>query len=120
VRPAVYQRDIDVKAGIYWINTSRPLADKLREKEGANSARWREYLFQRYMDIILKQSLYEVNKVEGDLTPERVDQIIDDITSRVHDAAAEDLESFLFDDKMTVAAASVPAAEQITGAALPR
>jgi hypothetical protein len=72
------------------------------------------------MDIILKQSLYEVNKIEGDLTPERVDQIIDDITSRVHDAAAEDLESFLFDDKMTVAAASVPAAEQITGAALPR
>ena len=41
----VYQRDIDVKAGIYWINTSRPLADKLREKEGANSARWREYSF---------------------------------------------------------------------------
>ena len=102
----VYQRDIDVRAGIYWINTSRPLADKLREKEGANSARWREYLFQRYVDIILKQSLYGV---EGDLTPERIDQLIDDITSRVHDAAAEDLESFLFDDKMTVAAASGPA-----------
>lgn len=104
--PPVYQRDIDAKAGLYWINTSRPLADKLREKEGANSARWREYLFQRYVDIILKQSIYQLAKNEPEMTPERIDQLIDDVTSRVHDAAAEDLESFLFEDKITGIAAA--------------
>ncbi|HUI06139.1 MAG TPA: hypothetical protein VL486_03965 [Verrucomicrobiae bacterium] len=52
--PAVYQRPKDVEAGIYWINTSRPLAEKILSAYSADSARWREYLFQRYVDIRLR------------------------------------------------------------------
>src|SRR5207302_950665 len=50
--PAVYQRTKDVEAGVYWINTSRPLAEKILSEYKADSTRWREYLFQRYVDII--------------------------------------------------------------------
>src|SRR6266480_1194902 len=50
--PAVYQRTKDVQAGVYWINTSRPLAEKILTDYKADSTRWREYLFQRYVDII--------------------------------------------------------------------
>jgi hypothetical protein len=72
---------------------------------GAQNARWREYLFQRYVEIILKQSVLEMGKRDPEMTAYKIDALIDDITSRVHDAAAEDLDSFLFDDKMTGAAA---------------
>jgi hypothetical protein len=67
---------------------------------GSGSARWREYLFQRYVDIILKQAIYELGKHDPDLRPYKIDGLIDDVTSRVHDAAAEDLESFLFDESL--------------------
>src|SRR5205085_8934355 len=46
-QPTVYQRPKDVEAGIYWINTARPLAEKILNEYTADSARWREYLFQR-------------------------------------------------------------------------
>jgi hypothetical protein len=99
-QPPIYQRDIDITEGIYWINTARPLASKLMDECGAESTRWREYLFQRYVDIILKQSVYELAKRDADFAPYKVDNLIDDITSRVHDAAAEELEHFLFDEHM--------------------
>ena len=107
--PPVYQRDIDIPEGIFWINTSRPLANKIMDKYGANDARWREYLFQRYVEIILKQAIFELGKRDPDLTSYKVDGLIDEVTSRVHDAAALDLESFLFEDRLT---GSTPAAEQ--------
>lgn len=98
--PPVYQRDLDIDQGIYWINTSRPLASKLMDAYGSGSARWREYLFQRYVDIILKQAIYELAKRDPDMQPYKIDDLIDEVTSRVHDAAAEDLEEFLFDESM--------------------
>jgi hypothetical protein len=108
--PPVYQRDLDTDQGIYWINTSRPLARKLMDAYGAGSARWREYLFQRYVDIILKQAIYELGKRDPDMRPDKIDGLIDDVTSRVHDAAAEDLEAFLFDESLK-GSAPVPMAD---------
>lgn len=106
--PPVYQRDVDIANGIYWINTSRPLASKLMDHYGASHPRWREYLFQRYVDIILKQTVHELGKRDPEFTPDKVDGLIDDVTSRVHDAAAEDLEQFLFEESLTGAAAAPP------------
>lgn len=99
--PPVYQRDIDIAHGIYWINTSRPLANRIMDQFGADHPRWREYLFQRYVDIIVKQSIHQLGKNDPDLTADKVDTLLDDVTLRVHDAAAHDLESFLFDEEMT-------------------
>lgn len=104
--PPIYQRDVDIANGIYWINTSRPLASKLMDRYGAAHPRWREYLFQRYVDIILKQTIHELGKRDPDFTPDKVDGLIDDVTSRVHDAAADDLERFLFEESLTGAPAS--------------
>jgi hypothetical protein len=116
-QPPIYQRDIDITEGIYWINTARPLASKLMDECGADSTRWREYLFQRYIDIILKQSVYELGKRDPDFAPYKVDNLIDEITSRVHDAAAEELEHFLFDERLPNTAPPDPehlAAEQFS------
>jgi hypothetical protein len=107
-QPPVYQRDSDLAHGIYWINTARPLANKIMEKYGVENARWREYLFQRYVDIILKQSVYELAKRDNEFAAYKVDGLIDDVTARVHDAAAQELEQFLFEDKLT-GAVSTPA-----------
>jgi len=100
-QPPIYQRDVDIAHGIYWINTARPLANKIMDAYGSESPRWREYLFQRYVEIILKQSIYELNRRDPDFSAAKVDGLIDDITSRVHDAAADDLEQFLFSDNLT-------------------
>ncbi|HEX8524202.1 MAG TPA: hypothetical protein VF669_18250 [Tepidisphaeraceae bacterium] len=104
--PPVYQRAIDIEHGIYWINTSRPLANKILDFYGSDHPRWREYLFQRYVEIIIKQQVYSLAKHDPDFTPEKVDGLIDTVTAMVHDAAAEDLEQFLFDDRLTGGAAA--------------
>ena len=100
-QPPVYQRDVDIEHGIYWINTARPLANKIMETYGSSSARWREYLFQRYVDIILKQAVYELAKRDTEMAAYKIDGLIDDVTARVHDAAAQELEQFLFEDRLT-------------------
>jgi hypothetical protein len=108
--PPIYQRDLDIDQGIYWINTSRPLAGKIMDEYGASSTQWRAYLFQRYVDIITKQAVYQLAKRDPQMTADKVDGLIDDVTSRVHDAAAEDLEQFLFDETLT-GTASAPIVE---------
>ncbi len=92
-QPEIYQRPEDFDNGYYWINTTRPLASHILDREGQDSDRWREYLFQRHVDVIIKDALYSL---QGTLTPEAVDQAIDQIRQRVMDAAAQDLKDFLF------------------------
>ncbi len=87
------------------------MATKILDRHNADHPRWREYLFQRYVEIILKQSLYQLAKRDPEFSPDKVDGLIDDVTSRVHDAAAHDLEQFLFEERLTgIAAGAMPAA----------
>ena len=102
--PAVYQRTKDVAAGIYWINTSRPLAEKVIAEYTADSPRWREYLFQRYVDIISKEAIYHLGKTSTALSADDVIRQIDDVTTRVHDQASKDLSSFLFAETLQAGA----------------
>jgi hypothetical protein len=99
-QPAVYQRPADVPEGIYWINTSRPLSERILQRFGAESTRWRGYLFERYVEIILKESIHQLEKNEGGLTGDRIESHIDSLYTQVHDQAFEDLEQFLFDEKL--------------------
>lgn len=96
-QPAIYQRPIDFKNGIYWINTSKKLANMVLEKFGSDSTRWREYLLQRYVDIIVKEAIFYLGKTDNDMTSDTVINEIDRVTSEVLDLAAEDLNSFLFE-----------------------
>ncbi len=98
--PAVYQRYEDVSNGIYWINTSRPLARRILDGYGAHSTRWRDYMFQRYVEIILKQSIHELEKKHGMLSADMIDGHINELYMQVHDQAEEDLAHFLFDEHM--------------------
>ncbi len=100
-QPTVYQRPKDVEAGIYWINTARPLAEKILNEYTADSARWREYLFQRYTEIILKEAIFQLGRIKPSITSDDVVFCMDDITKRVHDQAAQDLNAFLFEEIFT-------------------
>lgn len=97
-QPAVHQRPIDVKNRIYWINTSKEFADLILKKYSANSSKWRFYLFQRHLDIIIKEAIYQMGKRELSITADDVAKMIETIVSNVHDKAASDLEKFLFDE----------------------
>jgi hypothetical protein len=97
--PPVYQREEDVAAGIYWINTAAPFARKIIDAYGAESSRWREYMFQRYVDIITKQAIYEAGKRTTTFTPSGIDQLLDDIGKRVYAEASQSLYEFLFRER---------------------
>src|SRR3989344_3856818 len=58
--PVVYQRPQDVKEGIYWINISSPMAAGVYKKFTFDSVQWRNFLFQRYVDIFVKELIYEL------------------------------------------------------------
>jgi hypothetical protein len=96
----VEQRQQDVDRGIYWINLEKPIAKMVIGKYGRESSQWRNYLFERYVDIFTKETIYRAAKKEGGtLTPEVVDHEIDTVASLVYDKAAVDLENFLLEDK---------------------
>ncbi len=91
----MYQRAIDVNSGVYWINTSRPLATEILKRYGAESARWREYHFQRFIDIIVMESLHRMEKKGVELTFDLVENKINDVIKMVHDNALEKIGHFL-------------------------
>lgn len=101
-QPPIYQRFKDVEAGIYWINTSRPLAEKIISEYTADSTRWREYLFQRYIDIIVREGIFQLERIDTSLSADTVVRKIDDLTSRIQDQAARDLDSFLFEEQFGI------------------
>lgn len=102
--PLIYQRGEDVAQGIYWINSQSPFAKKVLEIYGSDHTRWREYMFQRHIDILVKQSVYEMERREPQLSAARIDnEVLDLVTRRIYEAASEDpsLSSFLFKENLS-------------------
>lgn len=96
----VEQRQQDIARGIYWINREKPMAKKILDKYGVDSPRWRNYLFQRYVDIFTIETIERLAKKEGGvLTKDQTTQEIMRIESLVYDKATVDLEDFLLDEK---------------------
>jgi hypothetical protein len=101
--PLIYQRAEDVAQSIYWINSQAPFARKILEQYGSEHTRWREYMFQRHIDILVKQSVYEMERREPQLSAARIDnEVLDRVTRRIYESAAEDtsLGSFLFTENL--------------------
>lgn len=102
-QPAVYQRPMDTSEGIYWINTSAPLARSILDRYDQNDPRWRDYLFQRYVDIFVREALEVLEKNDpGEFNAPNVEQKINEVITRIHEAAANELSAFLFEDTFTV------------------
>jgi hypothetical protein len=102
--PLIYQRGEDVAEGIYWINSQSPFAKKVLETYGHEHTRWREYMFQRHIDILVKQSVYEMERREPQLSAARIDnEVLDRVTRRLYEAASVDtsLSSFLFNENLS-------------------
>lgn len=100
-QPPVYQRAEDTTAGIYWINTSRKLAQYIIERDGVKSMKWRDYHLQRVIDVICKETLYKLEKQDSDnFTAARVDgEIVDKLVGKAHDSAVESLGIYLFEEE---------------------
>ena len=97
--PLVYQRVQDVMEGIYWINTQSPLAKAILTRYADHSVRWRDYLFQRYVDIFVKQILHELQKRDPEgFKADAVDNALDTKIMQIHSFAMNDLGKFFFDE----------------------
>ena len=98
--PLVYQRPQDISQGFYWIKTSSPMAEAILSREigGVESTRWRDFLFQRYVDIFVKEGLHELQKKDPENFRADVieSRIMDDLIRKIHSAAAIDLNELLF------------------------
>jgi hypothetical protein len=102
--PLIYQRPEDVPQGIYWINSQSPFAKKVLEVYTSESTRWREYMFQRHIDILVKQSVYEMERREPHLSAARIDNdVLDRVARRIYEVASVDtsLSSFLFNENLS-------------------
>ena len=101
--PVVYQRPQDVAQGIYWINTSSPMASKIYDRFTFDSIQWRNFLFERYVDIFVKEAVHELEKKDFEnFNADTVDSKISDVVRRIHQSAKEDLELFLFSEHYVV------------------
>ena len=92
--PVVYQREQDVKANLWWINAQRPLAERIiNGPGGTESLRWRDYLFNRFVEVIQTYFLTE----RADLSdPDQLSEQMWKLIGDVHDSAADNLSGLLF------------------------
>lgn len=90
-QPVVYQRTHDVDANVWWINAQRPLADRILQDDGAKSARWRDYVFGRFVEVI---QAYDVRS-NWDSTTD-ISEYLWELLGVIQDSAAVDLGDILF------------------------
>jgi hypothetical protein len=57
-----------------------------------------DFQLRGYVDIILKEAIYQLAHIKPSITADDVIFCMDDITKRVHDQASQDLNSFLFEE----------------------
>lgn len=93
--PVVYQRPEDVARNLWWINHQRPLAERLMAG-GPTSERYRDYLLQRYVDILQTYLVSQRWKETVTADIENVTDWMIESVGRIHDAAGRDLDDFLF------------------------
>ena len=98
---AVHQRPWDVQNNIYWINTSKPIADRILKEYGSESARWRSYLFQMYNDIIIKEAI-EILCKKDIPSADEINNKIDEAISLMQEKAVSDLDEFLFSEDFKI------------------
>lgn len=97
--PVIFQRPQDLKEGIYWINTSSPLASIIYDRFGSNSIQWRNFLFERYVNIFVKEAIHELERKEYEtFSADTVDEKISEVVLKTHKSAKTDLESLLFEE----------------------
>jgi hypothetical protein len=90
-QPVVYQRTHDVEANLWWINAQRPLAERILHDDGAKTARWRDYVFSRFVEVI---QAYDV-RANWDGTTD-ISEHLWDLLGTIQDSAAVDLSDVLF------------------------
>jgi len=93
--PPVHQRVSDVERGIFWINTSAPLARKYLDEDagyGVDSREWRVYHIERYVDVLAKIILQQEQE---DLSADDFIGMWEDVQVQLQTAAARDLRGFL-------------------------
>ncbi len=97
--PIIYQRPQDVASNIYWINTTSPMASKIYDKFTFDSIQWRNFLFERYVDIFVKEAIRRLEKRDyQNFNSDSVDREIDEVIRKVHKSAKDDLDAFLFEE----------------------
>jgi len=105
-QPLIHQRVPDIKEGIYWINTAAPLAHAILEKYGSESTKWRDYLLQRYVDIFVKEAIFELQRREPDLfTAENIEgRIFNELMPKIYANINDELNDFLFRENYDLSA----------------
>jgi hypothetical protein len=92
-QPVVHQRVQDEAANLWWINAQRPLADRIITEYGVESPRWRDYLFNRFVEVI--QTYFLTEKYDPS-DPEPLSDQMWHLIGAVHDSAADKLSGLLF------------------------
>jgi hypothetical protein len=90
-QPVVYQRTHDVDANLWWINAQRPLAERIIQEDSAKSARWRDYVFSRFVEVI---QAYDVRSNWDGTTD--ISEYLWELLGTIQDSAAIDLSDVLF------------------------
>jgi len=99
------QRIHDVEYNIFWINTAVPLARELLKK-GEESLQWRNYHFQRVIDVVTKIELARLFEEDKELSYAKLERKIDEIATDIYKNAYADLAEFLTNDEYEVSTRS--------------
>jgi hypothetical protein len=90
--PVVYQRTQDVDNNLWWVNAQRSLAERIIAEDGVKSPRWRDYVFNRFVEVIQAYDLKENYDQTSDLS-----SYLWELIGQIHDSASAHLADVLFE-----------------------
>ena len=101
--PPIVQRTIDVKRGIWWINSASPLArlylDRGREY-GCDSREWRMYHLERFIEIMARIRLSLDDRQGEGMSYDAWMEPWDETAARMQEQAASSLEGFIMGGRL--------------------
>ncbi len=101
--PPVFQRPglHDSRTNTWWINLQSPLA-KAMYTHGPESIQWRNYHFQRFIDVYVRLEIYREYQDRQDLAADTIVYQYDDLMARIYRDAADEILGLVSDDKYEI------------------
>lgn len=92
--PPLEQDDVDKNFNVWWINTEHPFARETFKRGGAKGLAFRNYQLHMFRDVVQREALRYRQRRESELSLDRVENELTDISNRFlaelpHDLVAE-------------------------------
>jgi hypothetical protein len=89
--PPLEQNDVDKQFNVWWINTQHAFAKEAIERGGPKGANFKSYQLHMFRDVVQREALRYRQRREAELSLDKVENELSDISNRFLSELPQDL-----------------------------